>query len=300
MRVIVTGANGFIGRNCIDSLRRKGHEVIAFCHNEPLTRYTDVEYVLLDLFNEDTLRKELKRIKATHLLHLAWCVEHNEYMHSNKNLNWLVNSIDLLERFVEYGGIRAVTAGTCAEYDWSRVYKGTIIPENFPKNPRGSLYSASKYSLGNLSYSFMSKNGLSSAHGRVFFLFGCGEGKERLIPSSVAQLRKYKKVVLKDSCCVRDFLYVKDVSDAFSVLLDSDVSGPVNISSGEGITIRKLVELLDKLGGFGGSILEDPISEKEIKIPQIVGNNELLRSLGWRRNYSIEEAITDYYRELGL
>ena len=63
----------------------------------------------------------LEAARPTHLLHFAWIATPGLYWHSEENYRWLSASQHLLAAFARGGGVRAVMAGSCAEYDWSRV-----------------------------------------------------------------------------------------------------------------------------------------------------------------------------------
>ncbi len=63
----------------------------------------------------------LARVAPSHLLHFAWIATPGMYWHSAENFRWLGASQHLLRRFRARGGMRAVMAGSCVEYDWSKV-----------------------------------------------------------------------------------------------------------------------------------------------------------------------------------
>jgi nucleoside-diphosphate-sugar epimerase len=84
---------------------------------------------------------------------------------------------------------------------------------------------------------------------RLFFPFGSGEASDRLIPFVVNALLDGQPPVVRTGHLVRDFLHAAEVARAFVDLLESDVSGAVNVASGTGITITALVKELAALVG---------------------------------------------------
>lgn len=293
-KILVTGANGFIGQNCLMLLmENSGYDVFACCHHLPAVKIPGIHYIECDLTNEESMEKALKDISASHLLHLAWYVEPGRYMHSEQNIKWLCCSLKLIQLFVKYGGKRVVTAGTCAEYDWKSISGNGIISEDFSANNTSSLYSSAKSALGNMTYAYMKEYGLSAAHGRIFYLFGPGENVHRLIPSAITLFKDKKAVELKNGLYVRDYLYVKDVASAFIRILFSEAEGAVNIGSGEGKSLFELLECVENMMEVDGLIkVNDTVNTSEPM--RIIANTNKLKLLGWTRKYSMEEALREY------
>ncbi len=293
-KILVTGANGFIGQNCLMLLmENSGYDVFACCHHLPAVKMPGIHYIECDLTNEESMEKALKDISASHLLHLAWYVEPGRYMHSKQNVKWLCCSLKLIQLFVKYGGKRVVTAGTCAEYDWKSISVDGIISEDFSANNNSSLYSSAKSALGNMAYAYMKEYGLSAAHGRIFYLFGPGENTHRLIPSAITLFKNKKAIELKNGLYVRDYLYVKDVASAFIKILFSEAEGAVNIGSGEGKSLFELLECVENMMEVDGLIkVNDTVNASEPM--RIIANTNKLKLLGWTRKYSMEEALREY------
>ena len=133
LRVLVTGATGYVGRRVTGPLEALGFEVHA------AGRAQGVD--LLATGGADAL---LAQVQPTHLLHLAWYTEHGLFWTSRENLRWVDASLRLLQAFASGGGRRAVVAGTCAEYDW--VPGGTFSEWRTPLRP-ATLYGAAKLGL---------------------------------------------------------------------------------------------------------------------------------------------------------
>src|ERR1700683_1086925 len=117
-RVLLTGASGFIGQPTINSLQRRGFEIYAISRKPIFETLPNVVWCEADLHDHSAIKELVSSIKASHLLHLAWYVEHGAYWASEENLKWVISSLNLVEAFMNHGGKRLVCAGTCAEYDW--------------------------------------------------------------------------------------------------------------------------------------------------------------------------------------
>ncbi len=145
--------------------------------------------------------------------------------------------------------MRAVHAGTCAEYDWSC---GMCSEHRTPLRP-STLYGASKQAVGAAVTAYGAAHGPPTAWGRVFFLYGPGEHPQRLLPSVIGALLERRPVGVTHGRQVRDFMHVADVAGAFAALVArEDVQGPVNIASGEPVSLRELIGLVSaRLDGAG-------------------------------------------------
>jgi len=254
-RVLVTGAGGFIGRQCLDILAERDFEVHAVeleIGDAPLFRSgnssqpngcvrnrgaSPISWHEADLLDEGRVAKLLADVKPSHLLHLAWYAKPGEYWTSPKNLHWVRASLALVEQFVASGGRRAVMAGTCAEYDWSG---GLCIENETPLAPQG-LYGACKHALQVAAGAYAAEVGLSLAWGRVFFLYGPGEKPQRLVPSIIRSLLRGQRATCKHGQFRRDYIHVRDAAGAFAAMVDCDVTGPVNIATGRAVSLGQVV-----------------------------------------------------------
>jgi nucleoside-diphosphate-sugar epimerase len=240
-RALVTGASGFIGRNVLQALARRGFEVHAVS-SRPRQDGDDVSWHVVDLLNPAASAELVQRIAATHLLHLAWYAEPGAFWGSPANVRWLEASLALLRAFADAGGRRVVGAGTCAEYDWS--IAGLCSEADTPLAPQ-TLYGECKRSLHAVAERLYAGAEMPSlAWGRIFFLYGPHEHSQRLIPSVALALLEGREAQCTDGAQQRDFMHCHDVAEAFAALLDGRVEGPVNIASGHAASIAEIVMLV--------------------------------------------------------
>jgi UDP-glucuronate decarboxylase len=286
-KVLLTGATGFIGRHAIDGLIRRGYEVHAISRVHADSS-ANVHWHNVDMFNSMQVENIFKIVRPSHLLHFAWNVEHKSYMNSVENFRWVESSMDMLSSFKENGGIRAVFAGTCAEYDWRYGYLTETLTPCHPS----SNYGICKNSLNALVDAFCLSSGMSAAWGRIFFLYGPYEAEQRLVASTVKSLLEDKPALCTHGEQYRDFLYVEDVADAFCALLDSSIIGPVNIASGEPMKIRELVQMIADIIGKRELLNMGAIASREGEPSFLCANvDRLMKEVGWRPRYKIYEGI---------
>lgn len=284
MKVLLTGGGGFIGRHVLRLLKQKGIEVVTLGRT-PLG--SSDNHIAFDLLSGKDVYPVLKEIEATHLLHLAWYVEHGKYWDSHFNLRWVDATTRLVESFCAAGGRKVVAAGSCVEYNWAQGY----CREDSNLLSRDSLYGVSKNATRELVMGLCDKLSIPCAWGRVFFTYGNGECPERLIPALIDVFRGLRAPFGINSDAYRDFLHVADVAAGFVTLLTGNSSGVYNISSGDPVRLSSIVfDLSGLLGGNPGLIL-DLTTERPGEPQFLIGDNLKLKSLGWQPELSLIQGL---------
>lgn len=240
-RILVTGAGGFIGKNVLEEMKKESDDTFEI---HTITRnILEIEGVVshkIDITDKIEVEKILSCIKAKYLLHLAWDVTPEIFFEDSKNIDYLSSSMILIRHFVENGGVRVVTAGTCFEYDIKQKYLNEYV-SNFEPD---TLYGKCKNIMSNLTEFYCTKKSVSYASAKYFYLYGNGEKNERLIPYIINELMLDKKVVCKNPNAVRDYMNVKDASKATLKLLFSNIEGDINISTGKGMCIGEIFRII--------------------------------------------------------
>jgi nucleoside-diphosphate-sugar epimerase len=298
-RVLVTGAGGFIGRASIAPLKRLGFEVHAVfsaaARAHSPTAPPGVFTHVADLLSESQADALLARVAPSHLLHFAWIATPGIYWHSADNFRWLAASQYLLRKFRSLGGTRAVMAGSCVEYDWSKasVCNETSSPMA-DQTTALTPYAAAKIALQKTLAQFADEEELSSAWGRIFFQFGPYEHPDRLVPSVIRHLLLNQEAACTHGRQIRSFLHVADVGAAFAQLLDSGIQGPVNIGSDERIALADLVHRIALQIGRPDLVRLGARSAPSDEPPLLVPDVHRLRDeVQWRPQLSLDQGIGD-------
>ncbi|MEQ8746018.1 NAD(P)-dependent oxidoreductase [Pyruvatibacter sp.] len=224
MKVLVTGGGGFVGAPTVHSLRALGHDVASHPH---------AMFNILDSYDRAQL---IKKSQADVLVHLAWQTTHGHFWTAPDNAAWRDASNDLLTRFFDAGGKRAVMAGSCAEYDWTA--QADPLPETAPCTP-ATFYGRCK--LDTLRHAEqMMQAGASIAWGRLFFLMGPNETATRFIPSIIRPLLAGDTARMGPGTGLRDFLHTADAGAAFAALAGSAATGAINIASGTSLSLAEV------------------------------------------------------------
>jgi nucleoside-diphosphate-sugar epimerase len=285
-RVLITGATGFIGRPCLASLRERAEEVHAVARNAN-DLPPGVATHCVDLLDPSQTAALMAEVKPTHLLHLAWITTPKVYWTSPENLRWVEASLALLRAFADNGGRRVVMAGSCAEYDWS----GGHCDEKTPLQP-ATLYGACKNAMRSILDAFARQVGISAAWGRVFFLYGPHEHPGRLVFSVIRQLLAGQPAPCSPGLQQRDFLHVADVAAAFVSLLASEVTGAVNIASGQTVAVRDVVKKIAEEIGRPDLLRLGALPTAEGE-PLVLSASvqRLQKEVGWVPRFSLEEGL---------
>lgn len=290
MKVIVTGASGYIGRHTLSLLLDNGCEVYA------ISRRRDVDFkwprgvrvLILDLFDDATRQAIFAEVRPEWLLHLAWYTEHGKFWDAEENIAWLSLSIRMLGEFARYGGTRVVVAGTCAEYRWN----GEPCREaSTPLEPR-SLYGICKATLFKFLEVGAARLGISYAWGRVFLLYGSSESEGRLIAATARALLQGRPALCTHGEQIRDLMHVEDVARALVRILTSTVSGPVNIGTGQPISIAQAVSELALRAGRADLLRIGALPARDDDVPVLIPDIGRLRDeVGFRPALTLAEGL---------
>ena len=320
-RVLVSGAGGFIGRWSVPALLRLGYEVHAVLSGKASRDVPEqlrgAKPHFADLLDDSAIDELTREVRPTHLLHFAWIAAPGVYWNSEENFRWLAASERLLRSFRAQGGSRVMMAGTCAEYDWSRVEVCDELSSPLAKTKAATLrgagatrhdaataasdaataatrYAACKIALQTILADFGREERLSTAWGRIFFQFGPHEHPDRLVPSVIRNLLLNREAPCSHGRQIRSFLHVADVGEAFAAVLDSELEGPVNIGSDERVS---LADLVDRIGRQIGrpellrlGARPAPPGEPSLLVPEI---HRLRDEARWRPRFTLNEALGD-------
>ena len=282
-RVLLTGATGFIGRHALIALAEAGHQVHAVARR----RGPDTPGVIwheVDLLSGCEIVAE---VQPEVLVHLAWYAEHGKFWSSVENVRWVEASLALLRKFADAGGRRAVMAGSCAEYEFSR----ELYPESAPLRP-ASLYGAAKHGLHVVACAFCRQADIELAWGRVFFLYGPFEAPGRFVPSLVLSLLRGDSAPMTEGTQRRDFLHVADAGAAFAALADSRVTGAVNVASGEAVALRDIALQIARRLGAEGLLQIGALPMREGEPPALLADVRRLRDeVGWSPRIELPDGL---------
>jgi nucleoside-diphosphate-sugar epimerase len=288
--VLITGASGFIGQHCIEPLLSRGYEVHAVASPRSAAKSDRVTWHRADLLDPSRAVGLVSDVEPTHLLHLAWYVVPGKLITSPENFAWTTSSLELVRAFGERGGQRFVGCGSAYEYDWSYGYCSEARTPAVPN----TVYGACKQALNLMTAAFAAQTNLSAAWGRAFFLYGPQEQQDRLVASVIRSVLRGQDAKCSHGRQIRDYMHVQDVANGMVALLDSDVVGTVNISSGQATTLREIVSSIGRLVDRPELIKLGAIPARANDAPLVVGDNtRLVHEVGWSQQFGLEDGLRD-------
>jgi len=289
-RVLVTGASGFVGRAAVAALRRRGFEVHAVART-PVAELEADAWHEADLLDPVAAGPLVRAAGASHLLHLAWTTEHGAFWSDPANLEWSRATVGLFQAFAAERGARAVLAGSCAQYDWSPEALGSsgVADESESARRPATLYGTAKQETAERLEAWAFSRRLSYATALLFFPYGPFDDAGRLVPSLTRDLVAGRTATVRTGDEVRDFVHVDDCGAALAALVDSRVTGSVNIGTGHGSSVAEVAGHVARILGGEELLRIDPQGETA---STVIASVERLRDqVGFSARYDLESGL---------
>ncbi len=281
MRVLVTGAAGFIGSHVARALVTRGDDVLALLRTGTSRRRIGdlVDRMRIDearLDEPEQVTQVLDRFRPEAVIHLAWYAHPHDYLSSGENVRSLATTNFFAERVFASGCRKFVGVGSCAEYS-SKPSPRRESDRTEPMTLYGACKRAASLVVGGLGRAAQAE----VAWARIFHVHGRDEDPARLVTRVAAALARGEAVELSPGDQVRDHLHVTDVAAALAHLTGPNRAGSFNVCSGEGVTLKDVLTTVGEILGrpellrFGAR----PYAADEEHY--LVGDPTRLRQTGW-------------------
>ncbi|MBP9707004.1 MAG: NAD(P)-dependent oxidoreductase [Oligoflexales bacterium] len=294
MKILLTGGSGFIGRYILSILEKESFEVHALTRDinkisKELKNAPNIFWHQLNIADHNLVNEKIRHLKPETCIHLAWDTMPGRYLDDiDINLNLLNDSLHLLKSLVENKCSQFIALGTCAEYQLS----DTDLFEDSQASPE-TIYAASKSSLYLLGKQITKNSATKFCWGRLFFLYGPGENKNRLVPALLTSLHQNIEFKASSGEQWRDYLYVKDVALALFYLLKNQAEGAYNICSNEAVQVKDILLNAQNLMKKQNLIKLGSLATRAWDPPYLVGNNQRLKSLGWSPQWNLTRGLLE-------
>ena len=309
MKVLVTGAGGFVGEYLVRLLLDHGHELQAMgIGNGAFLEELGIPAHEVDICNAGAVQVCMSAVCPDAVIHLAAISNvPMSWQHPGRtidvNIRGTVNVLQALAEVNPSG--RFLNIGSSDEYGLT-AKSGAPLSEDMPCLPQNP-YSISKYCAEQMALQIGKQRGVKVIQTRSFNHFGPGQAKGFVTSDFASQIaameRGDKPPVLHvgDLSACRDFTFVADVVAAYAALIEKDVPGGVyNICSGRARSMEDILRELVSLSSLSISIEQDPERMRLSEVPYFIGNAEKLKAAtGWKPKYSFSQGmgeVLDYWR----
>ena len=305
-KVLVTGADGFIGSHLVEALMEEGCRVKALVYYNsfsfwgwldtfPRDKLDNIEIVSGDIRDPNGVETAMQGCDL--VFHLAALIaipfsydSPDCYVETN-----IKGTLNVLQASRKLDVEKVLITSTSEVYGTAQYVP---IDEKHPFQGQ-SPYSATKIGADRLAESFYRSFDLPVVIVRPFNTYGPRQSARAVIPTIITQLLTgVSEIKLGNMNPTRDFNYVKDVSQAFCEIAKSDkaIGEEINIATGVEISISKLTDMLISMLKPDASILsqDERIRPEKSEVDRLLGSNEKLRSLtGWRPKYVLRAGLEE-------
>ena len=242
MRVVITGASGFIGKPLSERLADLGCEVLAIARKIPDDKYTNtLHWLEADLSSPKTYHQEIKSFCPEVLIHLAWQdIPDFSLEKSILNLN---QSLEFISFITEIKSCKKILiSGSCWEYGKTQgecLSTDTGLPNDY--------FTLAKHSLRLWIEMISRKKSINLGWFRLFYVYGPGQRLESLIPSILNHLKDGRLPDIKTPLDANDYIFIDDVVEAFTIATKNVLSsGIYNLGSGFSTTALEVCRYAER------------------------------------------------------
>lgn len=300
-KVLVTGADGFIGSHLTQKLLAEGYAVRALCQYNSFNDWgwlegvihPDLEIVTGDVRDPDFCRHITRGCSTVYHLAALIAIPYSyvapdSYVDTN-----IKGTLNMCQAARDCGVKRIVVTSTSEVYGTAQYVP---IDEKHPRQPQ-SPYSATKIGADAIAKSFYNAFELPVVIARPFNTYGPRQSARAIIPTIITQIANgAKEIKVGDLTPTRDFNYVADTAAGFIALGTTDgLEGmEINIATGREVTMAETLDLIKSIMNSDVRYVTDPerLRPAGSEVFRLCGDNTLITRLtSWRPQYTLEEGL---------
>lgn len=303
VKVLVTGADGFIGSHLTEMLLEEGYDVRALAQYNSFNnwgwledvKHSNLEIVTGDVRDANFCEHITRDVEIVYHLAALIAIPYSyvapdSYVDTN-----IKGTLNMCQAAMKNGVKRLLVTSTSEVYGTAQYVP---IDENHPKQPQ-SPYSATKIGADAIAMSFYNAFQLPVVIIRPFNTYGPRQSARAIIPTIITQIANgASEIKLGDLTPTRDFNYVKDTCRGFINLSKCDgvIGQEVNVCSNYEISMRDTLNLIAKLMGREVNFIEDTqrLRPKNSEVFRLWGDNSKIKSLtDWSPEYDISRGLQE-------
>lgn len=303
-KILVTGADGFIGSHLVEQLVKEGHSVRALSQYnsfnywgwlEDIDCLDKIEVVNGDVRDAHYCKHIMQDIDVVYHLAALIAIPYSYVAPTSYVDTNVIGTLNICQAAQELGTKRVIHTSTSEVYGTAQYVP---IDEKHPLQPQ-SPYSASKIGADAMAMSFYNSFELPLTIARPFNTYGPRQSARAVIPTIIAQIAAgHKEIKLGDLSPTRDFNFVADTCRGFIALANCDaaIGKTVNIGSNYEITVRDTLNLIRDLMGSDAQFIEDidRLRPQNSEVFRLWCDNTLINELtGFKPEYTIERGLKE-------
>lgn len=297
-RILVTGAGGFVGAAVVKGAVASGHEVVALVRNDTARLAAVANRIAMhrvDLSDRTAVARVIGSARPDVIVHSAWEGVGGALRSGDIQLENIGTAVALADAAIGAGVRKFVGIGSQAEYGR---YDRKIVEADLPQPTM--LYGAAKLAANHLCAQRCREAGVSFAWLRLFSVYGPGDNANWLIPSAAASLVRGRAPLCTAGTQKWDYLYIDDVaSGVLAAATTEGATGVFNLSSGEPVAVRTIVETLRDFAAPGLKLTFGGIPFGPDQIMHLDGDNSRLReATGWSPRVPLAVGLRQVVEEL--
>lgn len=308
-RVLITGITGFVGSHLRQRLEKEGgYQIFGTSLTQEETKQ-NTQILKLNLLDEKSVKEAVNKIHPDYVIHLAALTSPAKSFAKPKEVleNNISAQLNLLEALRDTRGNPRIVIISSADIYGLVDEKYIPVNENTPLNPTNP-YSVSKLTQDYLGLQYYHAHNMDIVRARPFNHTGPGQSEDFVVASFAKQIAEIEKEKKKNVVNVgnlkakRDFTDVRDIVEAYILLMEKGVSGEVyNIGTGKSYKIEYILNKLTEYAKKEINVETDKEKFRPIDVPDLRCDNSKIKKLGWTPTIKIEKTLEDtldYWRNI--
>ena len=303
-KILITGADGFIGSHLIERLLEEGAVVSAFCYYNsfnswgwldtlPEEKLKAIKIFTGDIRDAGSVKNCMKEIEVVFHLAALIGIPYSYYSPESYVDTNIKGTLNILQTAKEYGTSRVLTTSTSEVYGTANYIP---IDEKHPRQGQ-SPYSASKIGADSITEAFYKSFNLPVTTVRPFNTYGPRQSSRAVIPTIITQLLNGEFAIKLGALHpTRDLLFVSDTVNGFVEIAKSDlcIGEEINIATQSEISVEMLANKLIQMINPAAYVVKDEqrLRPEKSEVDRLFGSIEKLKSLtAWKQDYQLEEGL---------